>query len=80
MTTAKNDAFICYWVELTFGGRESKFGGEGVNEQIRGWWGDSPIPHKGKPCINFSNMFLYTMKKLHAYHIHHVPKWPPYFC
>ena len=25
-----------YWVELTFGGREQKFGGEGVNVQIFG--------------------------------------------
>ena len=71
MTTTKNDVFIFYWVELIFGGREPKFGGEGVNEQIFGWWGDSPI---------FANRFLYTIKKLCAHHIHHVPKWPSYFC
>ena len=35
MTTAKNDVFIFFdWVELTFGGREYKFGGERMNEQI----------------------------------------------
>ena len=30
--------------------------------------------------LNFTNWFLYTMKKLRAHHIHHVPKWPSYFC
>ena len=44
MTAAKNDVSIFfYWIELTFGGSEQKFGGEGVNEQIFGWWEDSPI-------------------------------------
>ena len=37
-----------YWVELTFGGREKKFGGEGVNEQIFGWWADTFILPVGK--------------------------------
>ena len=38
MTTAKTDVFIFfYWVHMTFGGRESKFGGEEVNEQMFGW-------------------------------------------
>ena len=37
-----------YWVDLTFGGREHKLGGEAVNELIFGWWGDSPIPPVGK--------------------------------
>ena len=39
-----------------------------------------PFPQYGKPCINFANMFLYTMLKLRAHHIHHVPKSPSYFC
>ena len=32
MTTAKNDVFIFYWVELSFGERKQNFGEEGVNE------------------------------------------------
>ena len=51
MTTAKNDAFICYWVELTFGGRESKFGGEGVIEHIFGSWRDFHIPSSRKSSV-----------------------------
>ena len=38
--------------------------------------GTPPSHQQGKLCINFANMFLYTMKKLHAHHIHlrsHVP-------
>ena len=49
-------------------------------EQSFGSWGDFPIPPVGKPCINFANRFLYTIKDLCAHHIHHVPKWPSYFC
>ena len=80
MTTTKNDVFIFYWVELIFGGREPKFGGEGVNEQIFGWWGDSPIPPVGKTLYKICNRFLYTIKKFCAHHIHHAPKWSSYFC
>ena len=29
---------------------------------------------------NFANRFVYTMKKLRVHHIHHMPKWPSYFC
>ena len=36
MTTANNDVSF-YLVELTFGGREYKFGWERLNEQIFGW-------------------------------------------
>ena len=53
----------------------------------RGWMskslvgGTTPLfPQWGKPCINFASRFLYTMKNLHAHHIHHVPKWSSYFC
>ena len=63
MTTAKNDVFIFYWVELTFGGRESKFVGEGVNEQIFDLWGDSPIPPVGKTLYKLcKQVFIYNEK------------------
>ena len=49
-----------YWVELTFGGRE-KFGGEGVNEQIFGWWVDSPISPVGKTLYKLcQQVFVYN--------------------
>ena len=52
-----------YSIELTFGGRESKFGGEGVNEQIFGWWGDSPIPPVGKTLYKlYQQVFIYNKK------------------
>ena len=52
-----------YCVELTFGGRESKFGGKGVNEQIFGWWGDSPIPTVGKTLYKlYQQVFIYNEK------------------
>ena len=42
--TAKNDVFIFLLGWHDFGGRESKVGGEEVNEQIFGWWGALPFP------------------------------------
>ena len=62
MTAAKNDVSIFfYWIELTFGGSEQKFGGEGVNEQIFGWWEDSPIPPVGKTLYKLSQqVFIYN--------------------
>ena len=50
MTTAKNDVFIFLlgWIDFWWEGK--KFGGEGVNEQIFGWWEDSPIaPSRENP-------------------------------
>ena len=70
-TTAKNDVFIFLlgWIDVWWGGREwASFG----------WWEDSPIPLVGKTLYKL--WFLYAMKKLRAHHIHHVPKWPSYFC
>ena len=50
-----------YWVELTFGGREWKFGGEGVSEQIFGLWEDSPIPPVGKTLYQLcQHVFTYN--------------------
>ena len=61
MTTAKNDVFIFYWVELTFGGRKQNFGGEGVNDQIFGWWDDSPIPPVGITLYKLcQQVFIYN--------------------
>ena len=64
MATAKNDVFIFFYlVELTFGGWESKLGGKGVNEQIFGWWGDSPIPPVGKTLNKLcQQVFIYYQK------------------
>ena len=80
MTTAKTDAFIFLlgWIDFWWEGIKIWWGG---GEWANFWLvGDSPIPPVGKPCINFANRFLSTMKKLRAHHIHHVPKWPSYFC
>ena len=80
LATAKNDVFIFYWVDLPFDGTGKKFGGEGVNEQIFGWLGDSPIPLVGKNLYKlWQQVFIYN-KKFCAHHIHHAPKWPSYFC
>ena len=50
-----------YWVELTFGGREQKFGGEGVNEHIFGWWEDSPISPVRKTLYKHcQQVFIYN--------------------
>ena len=64
MTTAKNDVFIFFdWVELTFGGREYKFGGERMNEQIFSLLGDSPIPPVGKILYKLcQQVFIYNEK------------------
>ena len=43
LATAKNDVFIFLLGWLDFWWEGKKFGGEGVNEQIFGWWEDSPI-------------------------------------
>ena len=59
IATAKNDVFVFYWVELNFGGRESKFCGRGLNEQIFGWRGDSPISPVAKLC---QQIFIYNEK------------------
>ena len=51
-----------HWVELTFGERESKFGGEGVNEKFL-VGGGLPQPPVGKtlykPC---QQVFIYNEK------------------
>ena len=50
-----------YSIELTFGRKESKFGGEGVNEQIFDWWGDSPIPPVEKTLYKlYQQVFIYN--------------------
>ena len=50
-----------YWVELTFGGREKKFGGEAVNEQIFGWWVDTFILPVGKTLYKLCQLvFIYN--------------------
>ena len=46
MTTAKNDVFVFL---LGFGGREKRFGGEGVNGQFFGWWGGGGRGRGGTP-------------------------------
>ena len=52
---------LFYWVELTFGGREERFGDEGVNEQIFGCWGDSPIIPVGKILHKLcQHVFIYN--------------------
>ena len=52
--------FFC-WVELTFGGSKSQFGGEGVKEPIFGRWEDSPIPPVGKAlCKLYHQVFIYN--------------------
>ena len=58
-----------YWVELTFVGRESKFGGEGLNEHIYGEWGDSPIPAVGKTLYHLCQQVLYNEKAPFTSHI-----------
>ena len=40
---------------------------------VRG--GTPSFSQQRKSCINFASRLLYTMKKLRAHHIHHVPKW-----
>ena len=50
-----------YWVELTFGGREQTFRGEGVNEQIFGLWEDSPNPPVRKTLYQLcQHVFIYN--------------------
>ena len=80
-TKTKSMTFLFfYWAKLTFGGRELKFDGEGWMSKFLVGVGSPPSPQYGKPCINFANRFLYTMKKLRAHHMHHVSKSPSYFC
>ena len=81
---------VFYWVELTFVGRNknlvwsgwmSKFlVRRGLPHPSTSSTGGIALEYTGKPCINFASRFLYTMKKLLAHHIHHVPKWSSYFC
>ena len=80
MTTAKNDVFIFYWVELTFGGRKQNFGGEAVNEQIFDWCEDSPFPPVGIPLYKLGQQVFICNEEAPCNHIHHVTKWPSYLC
>ena len=80
MTTAKKDVFIFLlrWIDIRREGIKMWWwGGKWVNFLFV--WG-SPPSSQGKPCANLANRFLYTIKKLCAHHIYHVPKWPSYFC
>ena len=61
MTTAKTDGFtfLLGWIEFWWEG--IKIGGEGVNEQIFGWWEDSPIPPVGKTLYKLcQHVFIYN--------------------
>ena len=76
MTTVKNDAFfIGFSSLLVCGGGEGRGGvnkhlvGRGYMSKFLVGGGTSPSPQEGKPCINFANRVLYTMKKLRAHHV-----------
>ena len=52
-----------FFIGLTFGGRESKVGGEKLNEQIFGCWGTPPSPPVGKTLYKLcQQVFIYNEK------------------
>ena len=69
MTTAKNDVFIFLlgWIDFWWEG--IKIGREGVNKQIFGWWGDSPIPPVKKTLFKLcQQFFIYNEEALCTLH------------
>ena len=77
MAIAKNDVFIFLLGWLLMGGNKNLVGRRWMSKFLVGG-GDSPIPPVGK-TFKLCQQVLYTMKQLHAHHIHHVRKWPSYF-
>ena len=59
-----------YWVELTFGGEGIKIWWGGGNEQIFGWWVDSPYPLNRENLVyGYYTYYTYTYIKELCQHV-----------